>query len=159
VTVFGQFFVINISNLFIYKRGYSQDITPFQLCSALNPDSSIRMNCCDSPWFFAIWAFCFVEDTFPCQQNLIANFVIIVHLLAIFGCRAKIGLTLPVITNFVPVGYERNVEEHVAPKYCRTWRGLEDCMIGRVNGPCCVVKEDIDVIRGYCLGHIKFGCV
>jgi hypothetical protein len=79
---------------------------------------------------FAVWAFCFVEDTFLCQQNLIANFVIIVDLLAIFACRAKIGLTLPVFSNFVPFGYERNVEEHVAPKYCHTWRGFKVCMIG-----------------------------
>ncbi len=98
------------------------------------------------------------EDTFLHQQNLITNFVIIVNSLAIFECRAKIGSTLPVISNFVPVGYERNVEEHVAPEYCRTWRGFKDCMIGRANGPCRVVEEDIDVIRGYCLGHIEFEC-
>jgi hypothetical protein len=73
------------------------------------------MNCCDSPWLFAVWAFCFAEDTFLCQQSLIANFVIIIDLLAIFACHVKIGLTLPVISNFVPVGYEWNVEEHVAP--------------------------------------------
>ncbi len=63
----------------------------------LNPDSFIHtMNCCDSPWLSAIWAFCFAEDTFLCQQNLIADFVIIVDLLAIYVCRVKIGLTLPV---------------------------------------------------------------
>jgi hypothetical protein len=116
------------------------------------------MNCRDSPWLFAVWALCFAEDTFFCQQNLIANFVIIVNLLAIFACRVKIDLTLPVISYFVLVGYEWNVEEHVMPKYCRTWRGFKDCMIGRANGPCRIVKEEIDLIRGYCLGHIKFGC-
>ncbi len=124
----------------------------------MNPDSSIHMNCCDSPWLFAVWAFCFAEDTFFCQQNLIANFLIIVDLLAVYACRVKISLALPVISYFVLVGYEQNVEEHVAPKYRRTWRGFKDCMIGRANGPCCVVKEDINVIRGYCLSHIKFGC-
>jgi hypothetical protein len=142
----------------MYIGGYSPDIKSFRLCSALNPDSSICMNCRDSPWLFAAWAFCFAEDTFLCQQNLIANFVIIIDSLAIFACRIKIGLTLPVISNFVPVGYERNVEEHVAPKYCRTWRGFKDCVIGRANGPCRVVKEDTGIIRGYCLGHIEFGC-
>jgi hypothetical protein len=91
------------------------------------------MNCCDSPWLLAVWAFCFV---------IIIN--------------VKIGLTLPVISNFVPVGDERNVKEHVALKYCRTWRGLKDCVISRANGPCRIVKVDNDVIRGYCLGHIKF---
>jgi hypothetical protein len=124
----------------------------------LNPDSSILMNCHESPWLFAVWAFCFAEDTFLCQQNLIANFVIIVNLLAIFVCHIKIGLMLPEISNFVPVGYERNVEEHVSPKYCHTWGGFKDCVIGRANGPCRVVKEDINIIRGYCLGHIEFGC-
>jgi hypothetical protein len=109
------------------------------------------------PWLFAVWALCFAEDTFFCRQNLIANFVIIVNSLAIFACLVKIGLTLPVISYFVQVGYERNVKEHAAPKYHRTWKGFKDCMIGRANGPCRVVKEDIDVIRGYCLGHIKFG--
>ncbi len=92
----------------------------FRLYSALNSDSSIRMNCPDSPWLFAAWAFCFAEDTFLCQQNLIANFVIIVDSLAIFMCRVKISLTLPVIFNFVPVGYEWNVEKYVVPQYRRT---------------------------------------
>jgi hypothetical protein len=117
----------------------------------LNPDSSIRMSCHDSPWLFAVWAFCFADDTFLCQQNLIANFVIIIDSLAIFACRIKIGLTLPVISNFVSVGYERNVEEHIGPKYCRTWGGFKDCVMGRA-------KEDINIIRGYCLGHIEFEC-
>jgi hypothetical protein len=116
-----------ITNLFFYKRGYSLDIKSFQLCTALNPGNSICMNCCDSPWFFAVWAFCFAEDTFLCQQNLIANYVIIINLLAIFLCCIKIGLTLPVISYFVPVVYERNVEEYVVPKYCRTWGGFKDC--------------------------------
>jgi hypothetical protein len=151
--------MFTISNLFIYKRGYSPDIKSFRLCSALNPNSSILMNCRDSPWRFAVWALCFAEDTFLCQQNLIANFLIIVNSLAIFTCHVKIGLTLPVISNIVPVSYEQNVKEHVTPKYCCTWRGYKDCMIGRANGPCRIVKEDIDIIRGYCFGHIKFGCV
>ncbi len=110
----------------------------------LNPDSSIHMNCRDSTWLFAVWAFCFAEDTFFCQQNLITNFVLIIDSLAVNACRVKIGLTLPVFSYFVPVGYD--------------WRGFKDCMIGRANGPCCIVKEDINVIRGYCLGHIEFGC-
>jgi hypothetical protein len=126
----------------------------FRLCSALNPDSSICMNCCDSPLLFTVWVFCFAEDTFLCQHN----FVIIIDLLAIFACRVKIGLMLPVISNFVPAGYEPNVKEHVTPKYCCTWRGFKDCVIGRANGPCHVAKEDIDIIRGYFLGLIKFRC-
>ncbi len=72
------------------------------------------MDCCDSPWLLAIWGFCFAGDTFFCQKNLIANFVIIVNLLAVLVCRVKISLALPVISYFVPVSYEQNVEEHVA---------------------------------------------
>jgi hypothetical protein len=90
-----------------------------------------------------------------CQQNLIVNFVIIVDLHTILVCHIKISLALPIISYFVPVGYEQNVEEHVAFKYCRAWRGFKDCMIGRANGPCRVVKEDIKVIGGYCHGHVK----
>ncbi len=59
--------------------------------------------------------------------------LIIVDSLAIFPCRAKIGLMLPVISNFVPVGYEWNVEEHVAPKYCHTWRGFNS--LTAIGGP------------------------
>jgi hypothetical protein len=117
------------------------------------------MNCCDSPWLFAVWAFCFAKDTFFCQQNLIADFAIIINLLAFYGCSIKISVALPVMSYFVPVSYEWNVEEHVASKYCHTWRGFEDCVIGRANGLSCVVKEDINVIGGFCLGHVEFSCV
>jgi hypothetical protein len=126
------------------------------LFSTLNPDSYIRMDCCASPWRFAVWAFCFAEDAYFCQQNLIANFIIIVNLLAILMCCVKISLALPIISYFVPVGYEQNVEEHATSKYCCTWRGFKDCVIGRANGSCRIVKENIEVIGSYCLGHIKF---
>ncbi len=116
------------------------------------------MDCCDSSWLFAIWAFCFAEDTFFCKWNLIANFVIIANSLAVLACRVKISLALPVISYFLPVGYEWSVEKHVMSKYCHAWRDFKDCVIGRANGPCRVVKEDIDVIRGYCLGQIKISC-
>ncbi len=56
------------------------------------------MDHCDIPLFFAIWAFCFSEDTFFCQQNLIANFVIIIDLLTVLACHVKISLALPVIS-------------------------------------------------------------
>jgi hypothetical protein len=65
----------------------------------------------------------------------------------IFTLCAKISLVLPVISNFVPVGYEGYVKEHVRSKYCRAGGGFEDCV--GANGPCRVVKEDIDVIGGY----------
>ncbi len=62
---------------------------------------------------------------------------------------AKICLVLPVISYFVPVGYEGYIKEHVPPKYCRAWGGFEDCVMGGANGSCRVVNEDIDVIGGY----------
>jgi hypothetical protein len=133
--VFSSFSLYFTIELFLCEKGYSPDIESFQFCSALNPDSSICMDCCDSPWLFAVWAFCFAEDTFFCQQNLIANFVIIVDLLAVLACHVKISLALPIISYFVPVGYERNVKEHVASNYCHAWSGFKDCVIGRVNGP------------------------
>ncbi len=73
------------------------------------------MNCCDRPWLFAVCAFYFAEGTFLSQQYLIANFVIIVDMLAIYACCVKISLALPVISNLAPVGYEQNVEEHARP--------------------------------------------
>ena len=33
---------------------HSLDINSFRFASALNPDSSICMNCRDSPWFFTV---------------------------------------------------------------------------------------------------------
>ncbi len=128
---------------------YSPDIYLFRFCSALNPDSSIRMNCRYSPWLFAVWALCFVEDSILYQQNSIVNFVIIVVTFFVFAVCAKISLALPVISNFVPVGYEGYVKEHVLSKYCRTGGGFEDFVIGGANGPCSIVKEDINVIGGY----------
>ncbi len=32
-------------------------------------------------------------------------------------------------------------------------------MIDRANGPCRIVKEDVDLIEGYYLGHVEFTCV
>ncbi len=89
--------------LFICIRSYSPDIDLFQFRSALNPDCSICKKCRDSPCFFAVWAFCFAEDTILFQQNLIANLVIIINSHAIYACCVKIGLALPVIYNFILV--------------------------------------------------------
>ncbi len=54
-----------MSNLFVYKWDYSLDIKSFRLCSTLNPDSSIRMNCHDSPWLFAVWALLLCRGYLP----------------------------------------------------------------------------------------------
>ncbi len=115
-------------------RSYSPDIESFHLCSARNPDCSIYKNCPDSQWLFAVWVFCFAEDTVLFHQNLIANLF---------------GLVLPIISNFIPVSYKWYVKKHVVSKYCCAWRGFKDCMIGRTNAPCRVVKEDINFIGGY----------
>jgi hypothetical protein len=129
-------------------RHYSLDID-FQFCSALNPDCSIHKNCYDSQWLFAIQAFCFVEDTILFHLNLIVNLVMIINSRTILVCCVKTGLALSIISNFIPVGYKRYVEEHVQSKYCCTWRGFKDCLIGRANSPCHIVKEDINIIGGY----------
>jgi hypothetical protein len=135
--------------LFVSVRSYSLDNNSFQFCSTFNPDCSICMGCCDSPWLVAVWAFCFAEDTILFHQNLISSLVIIIHLHAVFACCVKISLALHEIFNFVPVSYEWNAKEHVASKYCCAWRGFKDLVIDRANGPCRVVKEDVHIIGGY----------
>ncbi len=125
---------------------YFPDIYSFHFCPTLDPDSSIHMNCHYSPWLFALWALCFAEDSIVYHYNSIANFVIIVVAFFVFRFCAKISLVLPVISNFVPIGYEGYGKEHVPSKYCCAGGGVEDCVIGGANGPCRVVKEDIDVI-------------
>ncbi len=92
---------------------------------------------------------CFVKDTILFYQNLISNLVIIIDVLAIFVGRIKIGLVLPIISNFVPIGYKWDVKEHVVSKYCHAWRDFKDCVVGRVNSPCFIAKEDIHIIGGY----------
>jgi hypothetical protein len=141
--------VLRFFILFICIKNYSPDINLFQLGSELSPDCSVLKICCDSPWLFAVWAFCFAEDASLLHQNLIANLVIIINLHAVLVCCVKIGLVLPVISNFVPVSYKQDVKKHIVSKYFCTWRGFKNFVIGRVNGPCCVVKEDINVIEGY----------
>jgi hypothetical protein len=138
-----------IFTLFICVRSYFTDIDLVQFCSALNLDCFICMNCCDSPWLFTLWVFCFAEESILFRQNLIANLVIIINPHAIFACCVKIGLALPVISNYIPAGYELDVKEHVVSEYCHPWRGFKDHVIGRANGPCPIIKEDIDVIGGY----------
>ncbi len=148
--------------MFIYfillKKELLFNIKSFWFCSALNPDCSICKNCHDSPWLFAIWAFCFAEETILSHQYLIANLGIIINFCAILACCVYIGLALPIISYFFPVGYVRDAKDHVAFKYCRAWRVFKDCVIGRANGPCCIVKGDMNVIGGYWLGHIKLSC-
>ncbi len=56
-------FLFNLKNIFC-KWLYSPDTNSFHSGSALNPDSSICMNCSDSPWLFAVCGLCFAEDTF-----------------------------------------------------------------------------------------------
>ncbi len=105
-----QEIIITISNLFIYKRGYSPGIKSFRLCSALNPDSSMCMNCCDSPWLFAVWPSALQRIPSSVNRTLLPLFVIIIDLLPVYVCCVKISLALPVVSYFVPVGYERNIE-------------------------------------------------
>ena len=93
----------NLQNYFVCKWYYSPDIKSFHFGLALNPGSSIRMNCCDSPWLFAVVGLCFAEDTFFFNQYFISNLVIIVNLFSVFSLIATIGQYLPSISYFVPV--------------------------------------------------------
>ncbi len=47
-------------------------------------------------------------------SNCIFVIVIVVNTFAIFTFVTAISLVLPIVSNFVPVSYERNVEEHVS---------------------------------------------
>jgi hypothetical protein len=85
---------VNVLTLFLYLfvsvRCNLPDIDPFRFCSMLNPDCFICMDCCDSPWLFAIQAFYFAEDIILFHQNLNVNFVIIIKLHAVFACCIEI---------------------------------------------------------------------
>ncbi len=142
----------------ICKWLYSLDTKSFCFGSALNPDSSIHMNCSDSPWLFAVCGLCFAEDTFIYQKYSISNLVIVVNTFSPLALIATIGQWLPSFSNFVPVSYKRNVKEHVASKNGCTCGGCKYRVIGRANCPCCVVQKDINVIGGNWIGHIKFSC-
>jgi hypothetical protein len=93
-------------------------------------------------WLFAVWAFCFAEGTILFHQDLIANLVIIIDARAVFVGHVKIGLALPIISNFIPVGYKRDLKEHVASRSCCALRGFKDCEVG-------VVKKDVHIIGSY----------
>ena len=56
-------FYSSLDQYFFTKWCYSPDINSFRFGSALNPDSSIRMNCRYSPWFFFPDGLCFAEYT------------------------------------------------------------------------------------------------
>ena len=109
---------------FFTKWCYSPDINSFRFCSALNPDRSIRMNRRYSPWFFSPNGLCFAEYTVLTDEYFVTDFVIVVNTFAIFTFVTAISLVLPIVSNFVPVSYERNVEEHVSSEYSCTWWGF-----------------------------------
>ncbi len=50
-------------------------------------------------------------------------------------CSVKISLALPVVSNFVPVSYVGDVEQHIPSKYCCSWGGFEYHIVGKANGP------------------------
>jgi len=80
----------------------------FRFGSALNPDSSIRMNCRYGPWIFSSDGLCFVEYTIPVMDKYsITNFVIVVNTCAVFTFVTVICLVLPIFSNLIPVSYER----------------------------------------------------
>ncbi len=70
--------------LFLCVGNYSLDIYTFQLCSALNPDSSICMNHRHSPWFFTKFGLRFVEYTILSNEYLITNLVVVIYASFVF---------------------------------------------------------------------------
>ena len=54
----------------------------------------------------------------------IPNFVIVVNTFAFFTFVTAISLGLSVVSNLIPVSYERNVEEHVSSEYLHLVRLL-----------------------------------
>jgi hypothetical protein len=75
----------------------------------LNPDSSIRMNCCDSPWLFALVGLCFAEDTFFYHQYFISNLVIIVNTFSVLVLIATISQRLPILCQSATNGMSKSM--------------------------------------------------
>ncbi len=98
------------------------------------------------------------EDTFFPQQHFLTNLVILINSAFVFMGIVKIGQSLPMFSNFLPVSYEQNVKQHISSKYCCNWGGFKHCMVGRANGPCGVSQKDFHVTSFHRLSHIKFGC-
>ena len=117
------------------------------------------MNWRDCPWFTVIQAFCFVEDTIFPYKYFTTNYVIIIYSWIVFTLSIKISLALPVVSNFVPVSYVGDVEQHIPSKYCRAWGGFKYCMVGRANGPSRIGLECGNVTGCYWVGHIYFSSV
>ncbi len=148
----------SLNRYFVCKWCYSPGIKSFLFGPTLNPDSSIFVNCCYSPWILAILRCCFVEDTFFLNKYFISNFMIVVNTSIVLALVAKISQWLPVFSNLMPVSYKWNVKEHVSSKNSGAWWGFKYCMIGRANCPCHVVKENINIIGGNWVDHINFRC-
>jgi hypothetical protein len=83
------YLLFNLWNI-VCKWFYCLDTKSFRSGSELNPDSSIHMNCCDSPWLFVIVGLCFAEDTFFITSIFISDLVIIVNVLSILALIATI---------------------------------------------------------------------
>ncbi len=98
------------------------------------------------------------EDTFFPQQYFLTDHIIIINSALVFTGIVKICQSLSMFCIFLPVSYERNVEQHISSKYCCTWKGFKHRMVGRANGPCGVWQEDVYVTGFHRLSHIKFGC-
>ncbi len=149
----GVYILPNLQNI-ICKQLYSPDTKSFCSGSPLNPDSSIRMNCSNHPWLYAVCGLCFTQYTFINQLSFISGLVILVNTFRVLALIATIGWKLPSFSNFVPVSHKQNVEEHVASKNGCTWGGFKYREIDRENCPCRAVQEDINIIGGNIIGHI-----
>jgi len=75
------------------------------------------MNCRYGPWFFFPDGLCFAEYTILTDLYFVTDFVIVVNTFVIFTYVTAISLVFPIVSNFMSVSYERNVEEHVSSEY------------------------------------------
>jgi hypothetical protein len=79
------------------------------------------MNCHYSPWFFAKFGLRFAEYTIFNNEYLITDFVIIIDASFVLGLVITICQLLSMFSNSMPVGHERNVEEHISSKDGSAW--------------------------------------
>jgi len=61
--LFNLFYIVPLGQQVFTKWCYSLDINSFRFGSALNTDSSIRMNCRYGPWIFSPDGLCFAKYT------------------------------------------------------------------------------------------------
>ncbi len=83
------------------------------------------------------------------------NFVIIIYSWIVFTISVKISLVLPLVSNFVPVSYVGDVEEHIPSKYCCALGGFKQMAHAELVRNVAMSLSATD----YWVGHIYFSSV